>query len=143
MTEVFMTSVHPSPPAGRVRHAAQLARVKHSGSATLFERREPGQRVFGVCNHCAKVLLSILRVKRIAARMRCGFGAYFNPGRFEDYSLVEYWNSELKRWVLVDPQLDATWRKQLNIRHDVFDVPRDKFYGRSCRVSATGAGWLS
>ncbi len=31
------------------------------------------------------------------------------------------------RWVLLDTQFDETWRAQLKIDHDAFDVPRDRF----------------
>ncbi len=62
-----------------------------------------------------------------AARARCGFGAYFNPGKFEDHWVTEYWNAQRSRWILVDAQLDAIQRKALNIKFNTLDVPRDQF----------------
>lgn len=69
----------------------------------------------------------MLCAKGIPARARCGFGAYFNPGYFEDHWVCEYWDSSKKRWVLADPQFDEVWRNELNTKHDVLDVPRDHF----------------
>jgi len=93
----------------------------------LAVARPPERRLVGVCRHFMVLLLAMLRAKGIAARGRCGFGAYFNPGYFEDHVVCECWNESAARWVLVDPQFDAIWRERLHIRHNVFDVPRDQF----------------
>jgi hypothetical protein len=98
--------------------------------------RPPDQRLFGVCHHFALLLVAILRAKGIAARVRFGFGSYFNPGFFEDHSLCEYWNLDEARWVLVDPQFDEVWCRELHIEHDVLDVPRDHFL-------TAGEAWAS
>jgi hypothetical protein len=73
------------------------------------------------------MLSAILREQGNPARARCGFGAYFNPGKFEDHWVCEYWNARLERWILVDAQLDAVQRKAFNIDFDPLDVPRDRF----------------
>lgn len=93
----------------------------------LTTPRQPEQRLVGVCHHFAVLLTGILRAKGIPARCRYGFGNYFNPGFYEDHSLCEYWNAKEERWILVDPQFDAVWRKELHIQHNVLDVPRDHF----------------
>ncbi|EDK72511.1 transglutaminase domain protein [candidate division TM7 genomosp. GTL1] len=93
----------------------------------LTVSRQPGERLVGVCHHFAVLLAGILRAKGIPVRVRYGFGDYFNPGFYEDHSLCEYWNAKEKRWVLVDPQFDEVWQKELHITHDVFDVPRNHF----------------
>lgn len=69
----------------------------------------------------------MLRAHGIPARARCGFGAYFNPPQFEDHWVCEYWDAGERRWVLADTQLDAVWIEKLQIKHDVLDVPRDRF----------------
>jgi hypothetical protein len=97
----------------------------------------------GVCNYFAKLLVSFLRVKGIPARMRYGFGAYFNPGYFEDHSLCQYWNADEERWIFVDPQFDQVWQKNLHIRHDVFDEPADQFIVPSAAWLACRSGDLS
>jgi hypothetical protein len=89
--------------------------------------RPPERRLVGVCHHFAVLLVGILRSKGVPARVRYGFGDYFNRGFFEDHSLCEYWNAKKRRWILVDPQFDAVWRKNLRIKHNVLDVPRTHF----------------
>ena len=74
------------------------------------------------------------------ARPRCGFGAYFTPGKFEDHWVCEYWNAAEKRWILVDAQLDAIQRKALNINFAPTDTPRNKFIiaGDAWQMCRTG-----
>jgi Transglutaminase-like superfamily len=89
--------------------------------------RPPERRLIGVCRHFVVLLLTMLRAKHIPARCRCAFGSYFNPGFLEDHVVCEYWNAAEQRWVLVDAQFDEVWRNQLNIEHNILDVPHDRF----------------
>jgi hypothetical protein len=105
----------------------------------LTVARQPGKRLACRCHNFTRFLVAMLRAKGIPARSRCGFGAYFNPGYFEDHLVCEYWNAVEARWVLVDPQFDAVWCEKLHIEHDIFDVPRDRFLiaseaWRQCRA---------
>lgn len=93
----------------------------------LTVARPPEKRLVGVCHHFTLLLVAMLRAKGIPARARYGFGAYFNPGVFEDHSLCEYWNAADARWALADPQFDEVWRAKLKIDHDILDVPYDRF----------------
>ncbi|HZS09189.1 MAG TPA: transglutaminase-like domain-containing protein [Blastocatellia bacterium] len=93
----------------------------------LTTARPPEKRLVGVCHHFVLLLVAMLRAKGVPARDRYGFGAYFNPGYFEDHVVCEYWNAARGDWVLVDPQFDEVWQKELKISHDVLDVPRDHF----------------
>jgi hypothetical protein len=70
---------------------------------------------------------AIFRHDGIPARGRGGFGAYFNPGKFEDHWVCEYWKADEGRWALLDAQFDEVFVRRLSIRHDVLDVPRDQF----------------
>lgn len=106
-----------------------LDRISELGSQPLVVPREPEKRLVGVCHHFVVLLTAMLRARGVPARARCGFGAYFNPGFFEDHSICEYWNAAESRWLLVDPQFDEVWRARLGIRHDVLDVPRDQYLG--------------
>jgi hypothetical protein len=93
----------------------------------LTVARPADKRLVGVCHHYALFLVTLLRAKGIAARARWGFGAYFNPGYFEDHVLCEYWNEGQARWVRVDAQLDDVWREKLKVDFDPLDVPHDRF----------------
>ena len=59
------------------------------------------------------------------ARARCGFGAYFNPGWFEDHWVAEYFDGG--RWKLVDAQIDDLQRERLAPGFELTDVPHDQF----------------
>ena len=89
--------------------------------------RPAGERVVGVCRHFTLLHVAMLRAQGVAARARCGFGAYFEKGKFVDHWVTEYWDEAQKRWVLVDPQLDARQRELFKVTFDPLDVPRDQF----------------
>jgi hypothetical protein len=89
--------------------------------------RPAGERVVGVCRHFTLLHVAMLRAQGVAARARCGFGAYFEKGKFVDHWVTEYWNEAQKRWVLVDPQLDSRQRELFKVTFDPLDVPRDQF----------------
>jgi hypothetical protein len=82
----------------------------------------------------------MLRHQGVPARARCGFGAYFLPGKFEDHWVAEYWDGAELRWKLVDAQLDARQREVLRLDFDPCDVPRDKFVvaGKAWQVCRAG-----
>lgn len=93
----------------------------------LTTARPVDARLVGVCRHFAVLLVTMLRAKGVPARARCGFGAYFSPGRFEDHWVCEYWDAVAARWVLVDAQIDELQRGTLRPDFDLCDVPRDRF----------------
>lgn len=105
--------------------AAVLDRIRALDPAPLTEPRPPERRFVGDCRFFALLFVEALRAKGIPARARSGFGAYFNPGKFDDHWVGEYWNGA--RWVLVDPQLDETQRRIFRPDFDPLDVPRDRF----------------
>ena len=104
-----------------------LDRLLAIDNQPLTVARPVEKRLVSRCRTFLLFLLSTLRAKGIPARARCGFGAYFNPGYFEDHWVCEYWHAAEKRWVLVDTQLDEVWREKLKIDFDILDVPRDRF----------------
>lgn len=93
----------------------------------LTTARAPGERQVGVCRHFTLLHVAMLRRAGLRARARCGFGAYFDPGKFIDHWVSEYWNEDRKVWVLVDAQLDARQRELFKIAFDPLDVPHDQF----------------
>jgi Transglutaminase-like superfamily len=85
------------------------------------------ERQVGVCRHFALLHVAMLRAHRIPARARCGFGAYFENGKYLDHWVTEYWNETEKSWVLFDAQIDDRQRELFKIEFDTADVPRDHF----------------
>lgn len=111
----------------------------------LTAPRPPGERQVGVCRHFTLLHVAMLRRAGIRARARCGFGAYFEKGKFVDHWVSEYWNERRNAWVLVDAQLDARQRELFGISFDPLDVPRDQFLvagdgWRLCRTGKEDAG---
>jgi hypothetical protein len=107
--------------------------LAHDGQP-LSTARPVEARLVGVCRHFTVLLVAILRAQGVPARARCGFGAYFHAGRFEDHWVCEYWHAAEARWVLVDAQLDDLQRAKLHPDFDVLDVPRERFV-------VTGEAW--
>ncbi len=105
----------------------QLARIVELDPRPLTEARPVERKLVGNCRDHSTLLASLLRHHGVPARARCGFGAYFEPGKYIDHWVCEYWNASQKRWILVDAQLDDLQRKALGIAFDPLDVPRDAF----------------
>ena len=110
-----------------VRPVEQMLEAILTDGAPLSQERPPGRRLVGVCRHFALLLVAMLRAKAVAARARCGFGAYFETGRYIDHWVCEYWNAAQARWVLVDAQIDERQTAMFKPDFDLLDVPRDMF----------------
>jgi hypothetical protein len=67
--------------------------------------RERALRVVGTCRHFAVMACALLRFRGFAARARCGFATYFQPGQGLDHWITEYWNDRDSRWVRVDIEI--------------------------------------
>jgi hypothetical protein len=102
--------------------------------------REPGARLLGTCRDFSVMLCGMLRHHGIPARVRCGFATYFQADHFEDHWIVQYWRPAEGRWVMVDAQLDALQRDELQIDFDTSDLPPGRFLlaGRAWRMVREG-----
>jgi hypothetical protein len=98
----------------------------------LDQPRTPDQRIASNCRGFSVLAVTLFRARGVPARARCGFGAYFKPGWFEDHWVAEYFDDG--RWKLLDAQIDELQRAQLGISFDLTDVPRDQFV-------IAGDGW--
>jgi len=112
--------------------------LAHDDNA-LTVARPPDKRLVGVCRHFTTLFVTALRAKGYAARARCGFGAYFEAGKFIDHWVCEYWNAAQSRWILVDAQIDELQRGLFRPDFDLLDVPRGRFViagdaWRECRA---------
>lgn len=106
---------------------SMLGGIAAKDATALTTPRAAAKRQVGVCSHFALMHATMLRTQGIEARPRCGFGAYFEKGRYVDHWVTEYWNTAEKRWVLVDSQIDPHLRNLFKLDFDPLDVPRDKF----------------
>ena len=106
---------------------ALLAAIAAHDPRPLTTARAPKDRHVCVCRSFTLLLVAMLRHQGVPARARCGFGAYFEKGKFYDHWVGEYWNDAEKRWVLVDAQIDDRQRKMFGITIDTLDVTRDQF----------------
>jgi Transglutaminase-like superfamily len=88
----------------QIRPAAHLvATLLRMVPEPLSELREPAQRVVGTCRHFALLSCALLRHRGIAARARCGFATYFQPGQALDHWITEYRRDG--RWVRIDSEI--------------------------------------
>jgi hypothetical protein len=110
---------HIRPVADRLRQIFTLS------DAPLSEARTPELRSVGTCRDFAVTTVAMLRAQGVPARARCGFGAYFRSGQFEDHWVVEYWHDG--RWRLADAQIDGVQKEVLKPGFDLMDIPRDQF----------------
>jgi hypothetical protein len=100
--------------------------------------REPDQRIVTNCRGYSVMAVAMFRARGVPARARCGFGAYFKPGWFEDHWVAEYFDDG--RWKLLDAQIDGLQRKRLAPAFDLTDVPRDQFVIAGAAWTRTRAG---
>jgi hypothetical protein len=70
--------------------ARLLAVVRAVDARALDEARPPHNRVGARCHAFSRVTVAFLRAAGVPARARCGFGAYFRPGWFEDHWVARH-----------------------------------------------------
>lgn len=121
LSEAERASVHSRP----VREL--LAQITARDDRPLTTAREPAGRLPANCRHFTVLTVAALRAQGRPARARCGFGAYFGTGTFEDHWVCESWDPEQRRWRLVDAQIDDVQLGWFPIDFDLTDVPRDQF----------------
>ena len=107
--------------------AAIVDTVERLDPRPLVEARPPERRMFGNCRQFSTLTCALLRRAGIPARARCGFGTYFEDGKYIDHWIVEYWDPARDGWRRVDSQLDQAQHEMLAIDFDATDVPHDKF----------------
>ena len=105
----------------------RLDTILAARDAPLTSPRPPFRRSIGTCRDFALMLCALLREQEVPARVRCGFADYFDPGRYEDHWVCEYWKPAEGRWALADAQLDEAHRAHLAIDFDGTDLPRARF----------------
>lgn len=104
-----------------------LARVRALDPRPIDQARPPAKRIGARCHGYSRLTVAFLRAAGIPARARCGFGAYFRSGWYEDHWIAEFWNEPEARWQRVDAQLDATWCKALAFKGEPFEITESEF----------------
>jgi len=118
----------------------RLAEIVRADKRPLTAPRPVPARTPGTCRDYALMLCSVLRHRRIPARVRCGFATYFDAP-WEDHWLCEFWQARDGRWRRMDAQLDEVQQRLLGVDFDISDVPAEKFITageawRRCRAGA-------
>ena len=111
---------------------AMVERIIEIDARPLSHMREPAQRIFGNCRHFSVLTAALLRRAGIPSRARCGFASYFEPSRWIDHWVVEYWAAG--RWIVLDAQIDTLQREATGIAADPADLPPGLFL-------SAGAAW--
>jgi Transglutaminase-like superfamily len=110
------------------RNSARLLSLARDLDARPIDQaRLPARRLGARCHAYSRLTVAFLRAAGIPARARCGFGAYFRSGWYEDHWVAEYWNVAEARWKIVDAQLDTTWRRMLDFKGDPFEITATEF----------------
>ena len=106
--------------------------------APITESRAPVDRVLGICRHFTLLHTALLRHLGVPARVRCGFGNYFDRAKWFDHWITERWNGT--RWVRDDPQIDAQQAEIISLDFDPYDQPPGQFLSASEAWAAARAG---
>jgi len=72
----------------------KLKRILELDDRPLTVARPLQKRLVGNCRDFSVMLCAMLRYQGVPARARCGFGAYFTPGRYDDHWVCEYWRGD-------------------------------------------------
>jgi transglutaminase superfamily protein len=105
-----------------------LVRLVELDDRPLTEARPPKERLVGCCRDFTVLFLTMAREVGMPARARVGFATYFIPGVNLDHEVAEVWDTDDRRWRLIDAELaDDHVDPNDGARIDPLDVPRDRF----------------
>ena len=102
-----------------------VGRLLEIDPSPLTQAREPINRVACICRHFTLLHVALLRNAGIPARVRCGFGGYFQQGKWLDHYITEWWDGS--RWVRDDPQIDSLQAAVIEQGFDPHDQGRGHF----------------
>jgi len=125
----------------QARTAVEMTDVIRRLDAGPLSIARPGaRRMVGNCRHFSTLSAALLRHAGIPARARCGFATYFEPGKYVDHWVTEYWHAGERRWVRIDAQLDEVQRAAISPEFDTEDLPPGPFLpaGEAWQLCRTG-----
>ena len=105
----------------------KLIHLNKLGYNHVSDKRSIEEKILGICRDFSVMAAALCIEAGIPARARCGFSTYFQQGKYIDHWVLEYWNENKKRWVLVDAQIDDFQRKKLDISFNTLDVDDQYF----------------
>ena len=100
----------------------KLVFLRRRGFQHVSAQRSLQAGMIGICRDFSVAAAALCRDAGIPASARCGFATYFEPGKYIDHWVMEYWTEVEQRWVMVDPQQDELQRRTLRISFDPLDV---------------------
>lgn len=102
---------------------AMLAEFFRRAQKGLTMERKVEDKLVLTCRYVSILMASVLKAKSIPARVRSGFGSYFEDTKDAwDHWITQYWNTQEDRWVTID--VDGSWHKT---GFDMYDMPDGKF----------------
>ena len=108
------------------RMEQMLERMIRRYDAPLTIQRPPNMRIGAICRNFGTLLVSMLRHQGVPARLRIGFGGYFQSKIWFDHRITEYWNG--KRWVFADAWVDEKRQQAQHLTFNLLDIgPNDPF----------------
>jgi hypothetical protein len=105
----------------------KLVFLNNIGFTHVSEQKTNENKIISICRDFSVVAAALCREAGIPARARCGFASYFEKDKYVDHWVLEYWNEEKKKWIMVDAQLDGLQQRALKLPFDPLDVSEDYF----------------
>lgn len=105
----------------------KLIFLNKQGFRHVSDKKQLKDKMVAICRDFSVMAVALCREAGIPARARCGFASYLETGKYIDHWVLEYWNENEKRWILVDSQLDDFQQKELTISFNPLDVD-DKYF---------------
>ncbi len=103
--------------------AAMLAEFFHRDQKGLTMERKVEEKLVLTCRYVSILMASILKVKKVPARVRAGFAGYFEGQKVAwDHWITQYWNKTDQRWVTMD--VDGSLHRT---GFDMYDIPEGRF----------------
>lgn len=103
---------------------SMLEIISKKNNPDLKTDREPYDRLILACYHHSILLASILRHQGVPVRLRAGYSRFFEKqaGVRFGHIICEVWDSNDKRWILVDPD-----REIINMKPKDFEFASGAF----------------
>lgn len=109
------------------RFEDKLIFLNKLGFTHVSEQRTNENKIISICRDFSVVAAALCREAGIPARARCGFASYLEKDKYIDHWVLEYWNEEKKKWIMVDAQLDVLQQRTLELPFDPLDVSENYF----------------